>query len=154
MAGRTGASFAAELGNMQANEEIDALESMGISSMEFLVLPRFISLVLMMPILGIFADIVGILGGMIVAITYMGISLQEYWQTLVDTTSLNDFCVGLFTTFVFGVLISICGCYRGMNCGRSSVEVGEATTSAMVSSLICLIIATAIITVVTVVLKI
>ncbi len=150
MAGRTGAAYAAELGTMQVNEEIDALESMGISPMEYLVLPRVIALTLMMPLLCLFADIIGVLGGMVVGVFYMGLSSLEYWQQMSDTTRVNDLLVGLFTSVVFAVLIALCGCIRGIRCGRSSDSVGQATTSAMVSSLVCLVIATAVITVITV----
>ena len=154
MAGRTGASYAAELGTMQVNEEVDALESMGISPMEYLVLPRVIAMTLMMPLLCIFADIIGVLGGMMVGVLYMGLTVLEYWEQMVSTTRVNDLFVGLFTSVVFAILIAICGCLRGLRCGRSSASVGKATTSAMVSSLVCLIIATAIITVITVKLNI
>ena len=150
MAGRTGAAYAAELGTMQVNEEIDALESMGISPMEYLVLPRVIALTLMMPFLCLFADIIGVLGGMVVGVFYMGLSSLEYWQQMSDTTRINDLLVGLFTSVVFAVLVSLCGCIRGLRCGRSSASVGQATTAAMVSSIICLVIATSIITVITV----
>lgn len=154
MAGRTGAAFAAEIGTMQVNEEVDALESMGIPPMEFLVLPRFIALTLMLPFLCIFADLIGIIGGMVVGVCYLDLSVLEYWQKLFETTKLADLFVGLFTSFVFGILISICGCLRGLRCGRNSAAVGQATTAAMVSSIICLVISTSIITVVTVTLNI
>jgi len=154
MAGRTGAAFAAELGTMQVNDEIDALQSMGIPPVEFLVLPRLIALTIMMPLLCIYADLIGVIGGMIVGVYYMDLSFLEYWNQMAGTTRLADLFVGLFTSFVFGILISICGCLRGLRCGRSSASVGQATTSAMVSSIICLVISTSIITVVTVYLNI
>lgn len=150
MAGRTGAAYAAELGTMQVNEEIDALESMGIPPMEFLVLPRTIALTLMLPMLCVYADIVGVFGGLVVGVFYLKLTVVEYWQQLVDTTRMSDLFVGLFTSFVFAILIAICGCLRGLHCGRSSAAVGQATTAAMVSSLVCLVIATSIITIVTV----
>jgi len=150
MAGRTGAAYAAELGTMQVNEEIDALESMGIPPMDFLVLPRTIALTLMLPFLCIYADIVGILGGMTVGVFYMKLTVTEFWQQLISTSRMSDLFVGLFTSFVFAILISICGCLKGIHCGRSSASVGQATTAAMVSSLVCLVIATSIITVITV----
>ena len=150
MAGRTGAAYAAELGTMQVNEEIDALESMGIPPMDFLVLPRTIALTLMLPFLCIYADIVGILGGMTVGVFYMDLTVTEFWQQLISTSRMADLFVGLFTSFVFAILISMCGCLKGIQCGRSSASVGLATTAAMVSSLVCLVIATSIITVITV----
>ena len=150
MAGRTGAAYAAELGTMQVNEEIDALESMGISPIDFLVLPRVIALTLMLPLLCLYADVVGILGGMTVGVFYMNLTITEFWQQLISTSRMADLFVGLFTSFVFAILISLCGCLRGITCGRSSASVGQATTAAMVSSLVCLVIATSIITVITV----
>ena len=124
MAGRTGAAYAAELGSMQVNEEIDALESMGIPPMEFLVLPRFLALTAMLPLLGLFGDLVGILGGMVVGVYYLDLTYTQFWQQLMQTTRLSDLFVGLFTCWVFGMLIAICGCLRGLQCGRSSEAVG------------------------------
>ena len=154
MAGRTGAAYAAELGSMQANEEIDALESMGIPPMEFLVLPRFLALTAMLPLLGLFGDLVGVLGGLVVGMFYLDLTFMQFWQQLMQTTKLADLFVGLFTCWVFGMLIAICGCLRGIQCGRSSEAVGQATTSAVVSSIVCMVLATAAITVVTVAMKI
>ena len=154
MAGRTGASYAAELGTMQTNDEIDALSSMGISPMEFLVLPRFLALTLMMPLLGVFSFCSGILGGLSVGVVYLELSPLEFWTNLVKTTRVNDLYVGLFTSLVYGILIAICGCLRGLTCGHSSEAVGRATTSAMVSSIICMVISTFVITVLTVFLEI
>ena len=150
MAGRTGAAYAAELGTMQVNEEIDALESMGISPIDFLVLPRVIALTLMLPLLCIYADIMGILGGMTVGVFYLNLTVTAFCQQLVSTSRMADLVIGIFTSFVFAILISLCGCFRGINCGRSSASVGQATTAAMVSSLVCLVLATSIITVITV----
>jgi phospholipid/cholesterol/gamma-HCH transport system permease protein len=154
MAGRTSASYAAELGSMQVNEEIDAMETMGISSMQFLVLPRFIAMSLMLPLLCVFADIVSVLGGMMVACGYLKITALSYFDTLFTTTRVSDLLVGIFTAFVLGILDGICGCYQGMKCGRSAASVGSATTGAVVSSIICIVIATSLITVLTVVLGI
>ena len=154
MAGRTGAAFAAELGTMQVNEEIDALESMDISPIEFLVLPRMIALTLMMPFLFLYGSYAGILGGEAVAVFYLNLTDMTYWEQLISTTRLCDLYVGLFTSVVFGILVAVCGCFRGLQCGRSSEAVGQATTSAMVTSIISLVISTSIITVLTVLLKI
>ena len=153
MAGRTGASYAAELGTMQTNDEIDALSSMGISPIEFLVLPRFLALTLMLPLLCCFSFLAGLLGGLVVAIVYLHLTTLEYWTNLIEMTRVNDIYVGLITSFVYGVLIAICGCLRGLKCGHSSEAVGQATTAAMVSSIICMIISTFIITVMTVILE-
>ena len=148
MAGRTGAAFDAELGTMQVNEEIDALQTMGISPMEFLVLPRMIALTIMMPLLCVYADLMGILGGLVVGVGMLDLGVMEYYNQTVISLSLTHFWIGLFYSAVFGVLIAVCGCLRGMQCGRSASAVGTATTSAVVTSIVCIIVATAIITVI------
>jgi phospholipid/cholesterol/gamma-HCH transport system permease protein len=146
MAGRTGAAFAAQLGTMQVNEEIDALKTMGVSPMEFLVLPRMLALVIMMPLLCIYADLMGILGGLVVGVGMLDISLTQYIVQTKAALNLNHFFIGLFQAAVFGVLVALAGCLRGLQCGRSASAVGDATTSAVVSSIVAIIIATAIVT--------
>ena len=148
MSGRTGASFAAQLGTMQVNEEIDALKTLGISPMEFLVMPRMLALFIMMPLLSIYADLMGILGGLFIGVSMLDISFMEYYIKTKESVSLNDFWVGVFTAAVFGVLVSLAGCLRGMQCGRSAAAVGQATTSAVVTSIVSIVVATALITVV------
>ena len=147
MAGRTGAAFAAQLGTMQVNEELDALEVLGISAMEFLVLPRMLALILMMPLLCLYADLMGVLGGLIVGVTMLDINVMEYYNQTISAVRLNDFFIGLFSCTVFGVLVALTGCLRGMQCGRSASAVGQATTSAVVTGIVSITIATAIITV-------
>lgn len=149
MAGRTGASFAAQLGTMQVNEEIDAFQTLGIPPMDFLVLPRMLGLFIMMPLLCLYADLMGLLGGMFVGVAVLDISPMQYINQTRDAISLNDLWVGLFSASVFGVLVALSGCLRGIQCGRSASAVGEATTSAVVTSIVSIIIATAVITVVT-----
>jgi phospholipid/cholesterol/gamma-HCH transport system permease protein len=146
MAGRTGAAFAAQLGSMQVNEEIDALKTLGISPMEFLVLPRVLALVVMMPILCVYADIMGIIGGMIVGVGMLNLGPIEYLNQTRASLSLSYFWIGLFYAAVFGVLIALSGCLRGMQCGRSASAVGEATTSAVVTAIVAIVVATAVIT--------
>ena len=146
MAGRTGAAFAAQLGTMQVNEEIDALKTMGISPMEFLVLPRMLALMLMMPLLCLYADLMGILGGMIVGVTMLDLSVMEYYQETKRALSLTNLWIGLFHSAVFGILVSLSGCLRGIQCGRSASAVGDATTSAVVTGIVSIVVATAIIT--------
>lgn len=146
MSGRTGASFAAELGIMQVNEEIDALKTIGISPVEFLVMPRVLALIIMMPLLTIYADFMGILGGFIVSAGMLGINPVEYITHTQTAVKLSYFWVGLIHSVVFAVIIAVCGCLRGMKCERSAVSVGEATTSAVVTSITYIVIATAIIT--------
>ncbi len=148
MAGRTGAAFAAQLGTMQVNQEIDAFKTMGISPMEFLVLPRMLALMLMMPLLTLYSDFVGILGGFIVAITVLDLSAVVYYQQTIAAVTLTDFAVGLFMGTVFGVLVAIAGCLRGMQAGGSAASVGVATTSAVVTSIVFIVVANAIFTVI------
>lgn len=138
MAGRTGAAFAAQLGTMQVNEEIDALKTLGLSPMEFLVLPRMLALVFMMPLLCLYADLVGILGGLFVSQGF-GISITEYAIQTMHAVHVVDLALGVFKSAVFGVLVAISGCLRGMQCGRSAQAVGEATTSAVVMSIVLII---------------
>jgi phospholipid/cholesterol/gamma-HCH transport system permease protein len=147
MAGRTGAAFAAQLGTMQVNEEIDALRTLGVPPMEYLVVPRMAALILMMPVLCVYADLMGILGGAIVGIG-MGITPAEYWAQTKGAIGLHHFWIGLFLSVVFGALVALSGCLRGMQCGRSAAEVGNAATSAVVTGIVSIIMATAIVTVV------
>jgi phospholipid/cholesterol/gamma-HCH transport system permease protein len=147
MAGRTGAAFAAQLGTMQVNEEIDALKTLGISPMEFLVLPRMLALALMMPLLCLYADLMGILGGLIVGVGMLDLNLMEYYQQTATSIKLNDLWIGLFQSFVFGILVAVAGCLRGMQCERSASAVGEAATSAVVTGIVSIVVATALVTI-------
>jgi len=147
MAGRTGAAFAAQLGTMEVNEEIDALKTMGISPMEFLVLPRMLALAIMMPLLCLYADLMGVLGGLIVGVVMLDLNVMEYYETTRAAVSLTDFWIGLFQSSVFGVLVALAGCLRGMQCGRSASAVGDAATSAVVTGIVSIVVATAIITI-------
>jgi phospholipid/cholesterol/gamma-HCH transport system permease protein len=148
MAGRTGAAFAAQIGTMQVNEEIDALQTLGISAMEFLVLPRMLALVLMMPLLCLYSDLMGILGGMIVGVGMLDIDAELYLNQTRKALSLTHIAIGIVHSIVFGILVALAGCLRGIQCGRSASAVGEATTSAVVTSIVAIVVATAIITVV------
>jgi phospholipid/cholesterol/gamma-HCH transport system permease protein len=148
LAGRTGAAFAATLGNMRANEEVDALEALGISPVQFLVLPRLVALVCMMPLLALYANCVGILGGMVVAAGVLDIPPSAYWietQSIVDLSDVNS---GLIKSVAFGVLIGLSGCLRGLQAERSAVGVGRAATSAVVTGILLIIIADALFAVV------
>ena len=147
MAGRTGAAFAAQLGAMKVNEEIDALTTMGIPPLDFLVLPRFLALVLMMPLLCIYADVLGILGGFVVGTSILGISFSQYWNQTVNAIDLMDCLPGLIISVFFGALVATFGCLRGMQCAGSSSAVGDAATSAVVSGIVSIIVADAIFTV-------
>ena len=118
MAGRTGAAFAAQLGTMQVNEEIDALTTMGISPMEFLVLPRMLALILMMPLLCLYANLMGMLGGVFVGVGMLDIAPMQYFVQTKAAVNLTNINIGLFKSVVYGVLVALSGCLRGMQCGR------------------------------------
>lgn len=140
MAGRTGAAFAAQLGTMQVNEEIDALRTLGFVPMDFLVLPRMLALILMMPLLCVYSILLGILGGLFVGVGMLDLTLVQYVHQTVGALALTDFAVGIFKSAVFGVLIAIAGCLKGIQCGRSASAVGEAATSAVVMAIILIIV--------------
>ena len=147
MAGRTGAAFAAQLGTMTVNQEIDALTTMGLNSMEFLVVPRMLALALMMPLLCIYADLVGILGGAVVGVGMLHLGVEPYYQQTLYRLDLLDFAGGLIKGAVFGVVVALAGCLRGMQCGRSASAVGAATTSAVVTAIVWIIVWDAMLTV-------
>jgi len=149
MAGRTGAAFAAKLGTMQVNEEVDALQTLGIPPMEFLVLPRLLALVLMMPLLCIYANLMGVFGGLMVAAGMFDITAVQYITQAKVYIGLVDFQVGIFKSVIFGAVVALCGCYYGMRCGRSSAGVGLATTSAVVSAIVFIIVCDSLVTFVT-----
>jgi phospholipid/cholesterol/gamma-HCH transport system permease protein len=149
MAGRTGGAFAAQLGTMQVNQEIDALKTLGLSPMEFLVLPRMLALALMMPLLALYANVMGVLGGAAVAASMPNITLIQYYNQTTGAVNLWDLGIGLFSSAVFGVIVALSGCMRGMQCGRSASAVGDAATSAVVTAIVGIIVATAIITLIT-----
>jgi len=148
MAGRTGAAFAAQLGTMVVNQETDALITMGLKPVEFLVLPRMLALMLMVPLLCIYADLVGILGGAVVGVGMLHLGAAQYYQQTLSALHLMDFVVGLIKGTVFGVLIALAGCLRGMQCGRSASAVGAAATSAVVTGIVWIIVSDAILTVI------
>jgi phospholipid/cholesterol/gamma-HCH transport system permease protein len=144
LAGRTGAAFAAQLGSMRVNEEIDALESFGISPMQFLVLPRVFALILMIPLLYAFAILVGILGGLLVSTSVSNVTALQFFVQLETAVGLNDFLGGLFKSVVFGCIIALAGCYRGLNCGKDATAVGQAATSAVVTAITWIVISDAV----------
>jgi phospholipid/cholesterol/gamma-HCH transport system permease protein len=148
MAGRSGAAFAAQLGTMQVNEEIDALTTLGISPIEFLVLPRMLALAIMMPLLCLYADLLGLLGGMAVGVGMLDVGVIEYYVRTAEAVSLADFAAGLLKASTFGILIAVAGCLRGIQCGRSSAAVGAATTSAVVTGIVLIIVSDALTTVI------
>jgi len=142
MAGRTGAAYAAQLGTMQTREEIDAIRTLGMSPMEFLVLPRLLALVAVMPLLCFFSGVLGMCGGAMVAIG-MDVSWNQYMHQTQGAVTLTHILTGLAKSVAFGALIALAGCRAGMQCGRSSEAVGKATTQAVVTAIVWLIVADA-----------
>jgi phospholipid/cholesterol/gamma-HCH transport system permease protein len=141
MAGRTGAAFAAQLGTMKVTQEIDAFTTMGFSPLEFLVLPRVIALVLMMPLLCLYSDLVGVLGGAAIGVGMLDLSWTTYFRETSNAIGLGDVFGGVFKASVYGVLIALSGCLRGMQCGNSSSAVGDAATSAVVTGIVAIVVA-------------
>jgi len=140
IAARVAASITAEIGTMQVKEQIDALRALGASPIRYLVIPRFIAAFLMLPLLTIFADIVGLFGGYIIAIYLGTINPAEYMQRAQNFLELWDIFGGLIKTAIFGLLIALIACYKGMKTKGGARGVGEATTSSVVTSLITLFI--------------
>lgn len=139
MSGRTGAAFAAHIGSMKANEEIDALRTFGFNPFDFLVLPRLLALVLMMPLLTIYADAIGILGGMLVG-SFVGIPAELYWNETLASLDMTNSSLGVIKSVFFGATIAMSGCMMGMQAGKSSAAVGEATTQAVVASITAIVV--------------
>ena len=139
LSGRTGAAFAAQLGTMKVNEEISALETFGIRPVEFLVLPRMIALVLVMPFLCAFADFISIAGGFVVSVSMLNVSAAEYLLRTVEAIELRSFLLGITKGSFFGFLVAYAGCLRGMQSGYSAAAVGEATTKAVVTGITAII---------------
>ena len=143
LSGRTGAAFAAHLGNMKANEEIDAFQTLGISPVDFLVMPRLIALGLMMPLLSLYANCLGILGGMVIALSLLEIPPAAFWVEMLTIVDMSDVMAGVIKATTFGVIIGLAGCLRGLQAERSAAGVGQAVTSAVVTAILFIIIADA-----------
>jgi phospholipid/cholesterol/gamma-HCH transport system permease protein len=149
MSGRTGAAFAAQLGTMKVTQEIDALTTMGISPFQFLLLPRVIALVLMMPLLCLYSDLMGILGGAFVGVGMLGLSFTNYMRETIHAISLTNLALGVMKATIYGALIAMAGCLHGFQCGNSSSAVGDAATRAVVSSIVLVVVACGLFAVVT-----
>jgi phospholipid/cholesterol/gamma-HCH transport system permease protein len=141
MAGRTGAAFAAQLGTMKVTQEVDALTTAGFSPLEFLVLPRVMALILMMPLLCLYANFVGVIGGAVIGVGMLDLSWTTYFNETANAISLTDLSGGVFKATVYGVLIALSGCLRGLQCGNSSSAVGDAATSAVVTGIVAIVMA-------------
>ncbi|MDW7711726.1 MAG: ABC transporter permease [Deferrisomatales bacterium] len=148
MAGRTGAAYAAQLGTMVVNEEVDALRTFGIEPMDVLVLPRMIAVALMLPLLCVYADLMGVAGGAIVAVGSFDVSMGQYVERTRGALELRHFWVGIAKSAIYGVVVAASGCLRGLRCGRSASAVGDATTSAVVTAIVWIIVWCAVTTVI------
>ncbi len=148
MAGRTGASYAAQIGTMKVNEEVDALTTLGMNPVDFLVTPRVFALIIMMPLLTMYASLMGIIGGAVVGITMLDVTLIQYAAQTVESVHLNSLFGGLFKSIVYGILVAVAGCQQGMACGNSALAVGQCTTKAVVMGIILIVVSASILTVI------
>jgi phospholipid/cholesterol/gamma-HCH transport system permease protein len=133
---------------MQVNNEIDALKTMNLEPLAFLVIPRMLALIFIMPLLCLYADLMGILGGGLVTVNFFDVSITEYLDRTAHAVQLKDFMVGFVKSAVFGILIAISGCMRGIQCGLSASAVGNAATSAVVTSIVFIVIADSLMTII------
>lgn len=133
--GRSGSAFAAEIGTMKVNEEIDALETMALEPVPFLVAPKFLAMILMVPCLTTWSDLMGVLGGGSFGVSSAGFTWATYLNATLDAIALRDILLGLIKAFMFGVVITAVGCKEGFGTGLGSEEVGRSTTSAVVKSI-------------------
>jgi phospholipid/cholesterol/gamma-HCH transport system permease protein len=146
--GRTGASYAAQIGTMKVNEEVDALTTLGIDPIDFLVTPRVIALLLMLPLLTMYGSLLGILGGMVVGLAMLDVSLTQYTVQTVASVDLSTLFGGLFKSFVYGGLIAVAGCQQGISCGGSAMAVGQATTKAVVNGIVLIVVSASVLTII------
>lgn len=140
IAGRVGSALAASIGTMKVTEQIDALLVLSTEPVHYLVVPRLVACLVMLPILTIYANVIGLLGGAFVAVFQVGISLGTFTRSIVDYVTPDDFVCGLIKAVFFGVTVAIVGCYRGMTCEGGAEGVGRATTGAVVNIVTALII--------------
>ncbi len=141
VSGRVGSAMAAELGTMQVTEQIDALYTLATNPIKYLIVPRFLASLIVMPVLTVFTDVVGILGGYLVSVKLLGSNPTVYLRRTYDYLDLEDIYIGLFKAFIFGMIIAIIGCYQGFNTRGGAEGVGKATTRAVVLSSLLILIA-------------
>ena len=134
VAGRVGAAMAAEIGTMRVTDQIDALSTLSTNPMKYLVAPRLLAGLIALPLLVLIADVLGVLGGFIIATVKLGFNAQTYLRNTVDFVQTDDVVSGLVKAAVFGVLIALMGCYQGYNSKGGAQGVGQATTSAVVAA--------------------
>ena len=133
---------------MKVNEEVDALTTLGMNPIDFLVTPRALALVVMMPLLTLYASLMGILGGAVVGLSMLDISFLQYATQTIDSVHLNSLFGGLFKSIVYGVLVALAGCQQGMACGNSALAVGQCTTRAVVMGIVLIVISASVLTVI------
>lgn len=131
--GKIGAGITAELGAMKATEQVDALRAIGADHLRFLVVPRLLASLLVFPLLTVIADVIGIVGGLLVAVVQLGLDHMLYWNTVLDRTTFHDYFSGFGKSVVFGVLVTVAGCYQGLTFSGGSNELGHATTGTVVA---------------------
>jgi phospholipid/cholesterol/gamma-HCH transport system permease protein len=143
IAGRSGSAYAAQIGTMAVTEEIDALRTLGIAPLELLVLPKLIALVIALPLLTVFADLLGVLGGMLMARAQLGVGIPEFLDRFVKAVSLTTYLVGLAKAPVFAAIIAVVGCFQGFQTHGGADSVGRQTTRSVVQSMFLVIVADA-----------
>ena len=148
MAGRTGAAYAAQIGTMKVNEEVDALTTLGMNPIDFLVTPRVLALILMMPLLTLYASLMGIFGGALVGLSILDVTPLQYASQTLAAVNLSSLFSGLFKSVVYGILVALAGCQQGMACGNSALAVGQCTTKAVVMGIVLIVISACILTVI------
>ncbi len=140
VAGRVGAAIAAELGTMKVTEQIDALYTLGTNPIKYLAVPRFVSIIIMLPILTLFANVIGILGGFLVSVYKLGIAPVVFQHDILDYMRISDLLHGLLKSGVFGLIIVTVACYKGFNCEGGAEGVGRATTQTVVISMVMILV--------------
>ncbi|MCX5694098.1 MAG: ABC transporter permease [Candidatus Omnitrophica bacterium] len=146
VAGRVGAANTAEIGSMQVTEQIDALETLATNPVKYLVVPRFVALGVMLPLLTLYADIVGIMGSYLICVVKLGITSSMYMHMTFSALLYKDLCTGLFKAWIFGMVIALVSCYEGFNVEGGAVGVGKATTRSVVISFLMILAADCLIT--------
>ena len=141
VAGRVGAGITAELGSMTVTEQVEALKAFAVNPIKYLVVPRFLGLIIMLPVLSIFADLIGIMGGFVICVTKLYISPALYFTMIAESLAIKDVMTGLFKTIFFGAIIALVGCHQGLNVRSGAEGVGRATTISVVASFILIIMA-------------
>jgi phospholipid/cholesterol/gamma-HCH transport system permease protein len=146
VAGRVGAGMAAEIGSMTVTEQVDALKAFAVNPIKYLVVPRFLGLILMLPVLAMLSDIIGIWGGYVISVYKLHISHEMFWKLVFSSLTMKDIITGLIKTIFFGAIIALVGCHQGLQVRGGAEGVGRATTTAVVRSFILIIMTDCLIT--------